>query len=279
MFRADLKSRHVPPIWRWTGDYDLTEAQVNALIDTRLFGYTYRRMSMSFPVSSAVGGQRSAGFVDRAWGLERDITLPAGNNKIFEVVEQEVIEPGETLDNTMGDVWNQPFKYKMVQNCGNPPTIGPPVGEWCQGIQWGSFFAAPPFQSNFSAGNACLQLRYNQGTVKWELVIYDGDGVTPPTVQNCDIQPLFTPDLYVKELMLEYEPLSSPRVLKAYINGVLAKTYTGGRLETMSTGGFPTKAGYFVTSGSSGTGTMAETGFYHNAIYQPFSLPSPPNRF
>lgn len=279
MYRVDLKVSKVPERWRWGGEVQLTEAQVNALIDARLFGYTYRQMRMDVPITTVMPGIRSAGFVDRPWGLMRDVSLPVGNNKIFEICESEVIEPGDTLDTTMGPTWSQPFKFKMIQNCANLPAS--PTGEWLQGIEWGSFSTIPPFQTTYASAvpTPCVQLRHNLTRAKWEVLVWDGDTTLAPDVVDCLIQPIFTPDLYLKEFMLEYQPSPTTSVLNAYINGVLALRYTGTRLQNCF--GFSTsfKAGYFCTSGDTGIGRMLETGFYTTAIYQPNSLPVPPNRF
>src|SRR5689334_1839565 len=88
------------------------EAGEGGAVDVSEFTYDYRRFDMAIPASLTSGqtaGIRSAGFVDRAWGGQRDVSLAAGNNKIFEICESVIVQPANGVNYQQGPLFSQPF--------------------------------------------------------------------------------------------------------------------------------------------------------------------------
>jgi len=273
--REELKCNPQLAIWMAGGGApDLNIAEVNALIDARLYDTAFYhrkfRYDLQVPAGSTIPGFRSASYIDKALGIVRYVDLPAGTNKIFEICEKLLVDPF--------NVWALPFSYKMLQNQGN--NVGTQAGESLQGIQWGSFSQNPPWQTNYASAStgSVIQLRFNSTSQKWEVLVWDTDTGTPPDVVECTLQPSFQVDYHLVELRMDYTPVvGGGSTLKAYLNGQLAHTYSGTRLDNVllagNNDGFA--AGYFVTQGTSGA--RSEAGFYDNAIYQP--LPAMVNSF
>lgn len=129
-----------------------------------------------------------------------------------------------------------------------------PQGEMLAGIEWGSLRCHPPFDTNWNVnGLNSIQLRYNVVRDKWEFMIYDGDGVVAPTVEDCSVQ-YRAPQAGTKtELMIDYQPGTAAL---CYLDGKLVHTYTGTRLVGFAenTSGCDAGGGVFVTSGSHASG-------------------------
>lgn len=269
-----MPSKVIAVEYSGTNEVDVTPTEVLALINAAgqdLGGY--RSMPHWHALSSANSGTRSAGFSDKAWGTNRQIGTPAGANKMVEVCESEVTPPFGIEAHEM------PFSFRMWLNAGTPS--GTKTGECLQGIEWGSFTTLTPWATQYANSTApqfVTQLRYNFTTSKWEWVVWDGDLLLAPASGDCDIQPAFTPDLNMVEARIDYDPGTSAatRVLTFYLNGSLAKTYIGQRLETIGA----TQqhlAGYFVTNGSNATNVLPDAIFGANKIYQPYQrLWTPP---
>jgi hypothetical protein len=281
--REELKCNPQLAIWMAGGGApDLNIAEVNALIDARLFELTrnQRWFSMDYPLAGLtnVGGIRSVGFVDKYIKGDRVVDTGPGIDKIFEVYEYYVTDPY--------GLFTTPFKYRMLQNAAN--LVGGYAGEVFQGIQWGSFQTVPPWQTTYAtsspATSAVLQLRYNFTLTRFEVCVWDTDTGTPPDIVACDINPLFQADFHKVEFRMDLTPGDPANsyagsVLRCYLNGQLAKTYTGQHLDNAvlvgTTDGIG--AGYFVTSGSNGS-LMTEAGFYSENVIQQF-LPTIQNAF
>jgi len=234
-----------------------------------------RSFTFDGPVPAGVPGIRNGTLNDRGWGVARNINMGNVANRVFEVSEDPLIPP---VDNNIGPLWSLPFDYRMIMNAAIPSPA--PAGECLQGIQWGSFGQATPWQTNYAAAiiGPVVQFRYNYTRAKWEILVWDQDNGLAPHVVDCTLQPTFTPDLYIKELRLLYLPHPTSSQLLAYLNGQLVHTYTGTRLQNCygQSAGSYRMAGYFVTNGS-GLTVMTECTFYTNRVWQPFLYPVPPN--
>lgn len=234
--------------------------------------------------ATSLPGNRSAGFNDRPWSGVRAVNLPTGSNRIFEICKKYLINPGASpapFHWLGGPMFSQPFTYRMIINPGN--VFETPAGEALVGIEWGSFGVGPPFQDNYVGGQngPVFQFRWNYTREKFELMVWDADTGTPPIVIDCDLQPTFTPDLYIKEFKMEYLPAAGGlSVLNCYLNGELAISYSGDRLQNCYGADSNYGAGFFTCGGTSGNLTLSDSTFYANIIHMPnfYRFPVPANQ-
>jgi hypothetical protein len=249
-----------PPIME--GEVDVESAQFRAL---SILNHDITRFDHSAPLTIDVGGKRSTGYVDHPKSTSRGATTAVGADKIFEVL---YTFPG-VYPWVEQDLFKFPTTVRMVMGHGTLPSVK--AGECFMGIEIGTFLAFPPWQSNFTA-NAVVQLRYNFTLERWEICIYDADGVTPPDVVPCDINP--SPTNVNLELALEWVPNfadPSQNRLTAYLNRKVAALLVGGRLANLI--GAPNdenQAGYFVTNGSDPSAIHTIARFYWGAAQTTF---------
>ena len=249
---------------------DLNDTQVlNVLFHTTTF-------DQWMPTQTQWGGRRTAGFTEGYGYRGRHVSIPAGAaNAIYEVCMKELVTPF-TLPETIIPAWGVPHRVRCVMNRFSAGAGGPYAGECYQGIEIGSFQVAPPWQTGYvNAFYPCVQLRYDMVLERWELCLYQGDGVTIPTIVACDLQPgLWEIDNGHVDAVLEWTPdLSNPNLnrIKAYINGVLVHQVVGGPLTTLSVQALGTYGdGYFMTRGSTGGAEIIEGGFLFAQVYTPF---------
>lgn len=232
----------------------------------------YERMrhdhALGVNTNAALNGLRSATPVEKPLGSCRYVSTPSGANKLFEFVENNVVDINPSRPG-----WKKPFIFRQYQNRMNG---GSAAGECFQGIQIGSFGTAPPWQTNYVAspiGQPVVQLRWNETLTRWEVCVWDAYSGVAPDVVACSSQPAFEVDTVCGELALVYLPNDGAPTLQAYFNGALIHTYSGARLtELYNYGSMQYGAGYFMTNGSNNT-SWAEAGFYGGAIYHPMRLP------
>ena len=230
------------------------------------------------PVQATWGGRRTAGFADSPRGGCRSPSCPVAVNGIFEVCPNDApVFPWVNPPGTNLALWDLPITIIMVQNMANNPSTV--AGEVLQGIEIGCMQQLPPWQTNFAAADPCIQLRWNSTSARWEIMIYDGDGVTAPDLFACDINPAWGPDLTQKELILRWipNPATGNNVMEAYINGVLAKRLTTAgtprlaNFQHLSPSALANLGGYFMTNGSNAAAQRTEGGFYGGIIFIPFA--------
>lgn len=270
---------------------DMTEAQTRALIHEMLMSPAYQRFELDRPVGAQGGtnlpGIRTAGFTEKPWGLAHYVSSPAGAaNRTVEVCKDWLVNP---LEYTGLATFSQRITYAMLMNLVSMGGAAP-AGECLQGIQIGSMGVAPPYQTNWVSAllGPCIQFRYNLGRSTgdppawsngwWELMIFADDG-QPPLVLDADIHPVTAADK-PKEVKLEYLPApAGGSVVRAYLNGQLAKEYSGERLQALYGRTNTRHYGYFMTSGSDGATSLTEAGFLESRIWLPdaYAYPSPPN--
>jgi hypothetical protein len=232
----------------------LNEAQVLAIIRNEVMSIKYQNITHLSPASALAGntGVRSVGYNERLRGFTREIGLPVGTNKIYELLTNPVVCPINVINASL----TAPACGFDLRCTINPPTqLGVAAGECFIGIQMGSFKCLPPFQTNYGTApggdEPVFQFRWNFTTQRFEVLFWDSDLVTAPDVVATDLQVAFSPDAYQKEFRMVLEATSdATRTLKCYLNGVLAHTYATARLRS-EIGDLLTGPGVILCGGTS----------------------------
>jgi len=246
-------------------------------------GHSFRKFTYENIVTGSTlpGIRNVAGVVERARVSARDFVTTGQVNKIWELCENFLISPF-MADGVVPTIRSgMPIDFRMIMNAF---TVSNVAGECFQGIEIGSFNGVPPFSTTYAANFSCqgvIQFRYNFALSRWEIFCWNGDAVTPtvPDVVVCNINPTFTPDNYIKEVRMNYQPNGGINaVLDCYVNGELVHSYQSAQLDELAAGSFGgLGCGYFFTTGSNALNNMIEGTYYMNGIYQPWSYPVPAN--
>jgi len=182
-------------------------------------------------------------------GLILGTVTPAAN-KIAEVRIEENLTYN-FLTGPSGEFW---YQYATEIAC----TIGPQFPTqgsttMFAGIEIGTFGQSPPFPS--APGVAVVQLRWNYGNTRWELVSAAGDG-SAAQVAILTGSGTFTGPGATGRARLLYDPVN--RKVQAYMNGVLGAEITDiTKLPQFANMATPFFCGAFATSGVSAGAIMA----------------------
>jgi hypothetical protein len=224
----------------------------------------YRRKFAFEAVPAGAKGLRSVGSVITLTPPQATFDTGVGVNKVCELIEDISLDPLE--DSNAGESFFTAHKH-IIRSVFRRTSVVNPAGECFIGIELGSMGNAPPWQSTFGASNASIQLRYDYTNERWEIMLYDGDGVAP-TRQTCTIQPSFSFTPQAREPMIIFDPQNS--LIEFYVDAQLIHTYRGNRwlnnpnanYTASGTGG----GGLFVTSGSNAAGQITGIFSLHEFI-------------